>query len=163
MEPGSSPKEAKMEPKLKKMLTRRAGEPKRRPQWRNMGFQEKFWDPIWDRKINKKSIFGGKVGPTGGGSIEFFCSCCVCGFLSQVFVHFSRKIEEIWGYLCCISLPFSQPGHPHDISYFTMYNALFDFSVSQYFPEKTWNFASEMEYRKSIAKRPLMGFKIDLK
>ena len=32
MEPGGSPKEAKMEPKLRKMLTRRAGEPKRRPQ-----------------------------------------------------------------------------------------------------------------------------------
>ena len=31
MEPGGSPKGAKMEPKSSKMLTRRAGAPKRRP------------------------------------------------------------------------------------------------------------------------------------
>ena len=120
MGPGGCPKGAKMEPKSRKMLTRRAGAPKRRPNWRNMGFGTQILGPHLGPKIDVKSIFGEKVGPGGSVSIEFCCACCVFGFLGRILVDFQRKIDENCSDLCCISSPFSQPGHPHDTSYFTM-------------------------------------------
>ena len=63
-----------------------------------MGFQEKFWDPIWDRKINKKSIFGGKVGSTGGASIDFFALAAFVAFWVKflfIFHEKSMKFEAI--------------------------------------------------------------------
>ena len=114
-------------------------------------------------KISSKLIFGGKVRPRGGVSIEFCYSRCIFGFLARILVDFPLKIDEICSDLCCIFSPFSQPGHPHDTSYFTMYNALFDFSVSQDFSKKSSKFVSEIEPWKIIGKRPALGSKFNQK
>ena len=49
----------------------------------------------------------------------------------------SQKVDVFFYDLCCISFSFSQPGHPHDTSSFTMYNAIFNVLVSQDFLQKT--------------------------
>ena len=119
------------------MLTRRTIEAKKRLSDETWLFRPNYETPFGTPKSMQNRYFAEKPVQGVVFLLSFVALAAFLPFSVQIWVIFRETLMFFFCDLCCISFSFSQPRHPHDTPYFTMYNAIFDFVVSQDFLQTT--------------------------